>query len=482
MPQKRIPTPSQDAGNWGTILNDHLAQTTNKDNGAFNSFDQFSARPTNLAGDDSGKTYLYTQTGNWHEWSGTEWKVQNKSEINVKDYGAIGDGVTDDTVAIQNCIDLFANSYATIFFSKGIYITSSTILVKTPLSIVGQGNRATTIKPASSLLGPAISYGVVNEVPRPQNTVFENITLDGTNTINNSNHGIFTWSSFVDFNNCLITGFAGYGLYAFQSWSNYYRNMQISYNKSGGIFLGQENNGVTILNTEINWNNGHGITVNGGSGTRIICNNIEQNDFCGVYVEGNDLSAIRHLDISNNYFEENTKLGTNSYGIKAGRFLHGEISNISIKHNYFEGRGQTIYLDDSNGGSIESNGALLKLGYATYSVNTFDQVIDPSSMQVTDNSYKSSFVNHDINNGYTITGRQVGFNLVRENLPGQKIDMFSVKTPTNVDYAEANLNGSLKFVPISQAQAQKNSIFIDNSDLKLKFKDSSGAIKAINLI
>ena len=53
MPLKRIPTPTQDAGNWGTILNDHLAQTQNPLNGAFNSFDQFSARPTNLTADDA---------------------------------------------------------------------------------------------------------------------------------------------------------------------------------------------------------------------------------------------------------------------------------------------------------------------------------------------------------------------------------------------------------------------------------------------
>ncbi len=75
MPQKRIPTTTQDAGNWGTILNAHLAQTKNPLNGAFNSFDQFSARPTNLTPDDAGKTYLYNQTGNWHEWDGTKWKV-----------------------------------------------------------------------------------------------------------------------------------------------------------------------------------------------------------------------------------------------------------------------------------------------------------------------------------------------------------------------------------------------------------------------
>ncbi len=122
MSLKRIPTPTQDAGNWGTILNDHLAQTQNPLNGAFNSFDQFSARPTNLTADDTGKTYLYTQTGNWHEWSGSEWKVQNKSEINVKDYGAIGDGVADDTAALQLCVNLSRDTYGMIFIPYGTYL------------------------------------------------------------------------------------------------------------------------------------------------------------------------------------------------------------------------------------------------------------------------------------------------------------------------------------------------------------------------
>ena len=125
MPLKRIPTPTQDAGNWGTILNDHLSQTQNPLNGAFNSFDQFSARPTNLTLDDVGRTYLYSQTGNWHEWSGSEWKVQNKSEINVKDYGAIGDGVVDDTAALQLSID-------TASYLSGTYNASKTNNVFVP--------------------------------------------------------------------------------------------------------------------------------------------------------------------------------------------------------------------------------------------------------------------------------------------------------------------------------------------------------------
>ena len=163
MSLKRIPTPSQDAGNWGTILNDHIAQTQNPLNGAFNSFDQFSARPTNLTAGDAGRTYLYTQTGNWHEWSGSEWKVHKTNGVaNVKDYGAIGDynlttkTGTDDHPAMQKCIN---ENYHT-YIPDGNYLLNDTLEIASNKEISGQSKKNTVLcrKPANKTnLGTRLS-------------------------------------------------------------------------------------------------------------------------------------------------------------------------------------------------------------------------------------------------------------------------------------------------------------------------------------
>lgn len=78
---------------------------------------------------------------------------------NVQDFGATGDGVTDDTAAIQAAVD----SSLSVFFPAGIYVTSSPILWEgqSLFGVTCQGadsvfNTATVIKPNGDF--PAFKY------------------------------------------------------------------------------------------------------------------------------------------------------------------------------------------------------------------------------------------------------------------------------------------------------------------------------------
>lgn len=64
--------------------------------------------------------------------------------LNVKDLGAIGDGVTDDTYAIQNAINN-ANG-KTVFFPKGTYLVSNTLNLKSNTNLLGESRNSSILK------------------------------------------------------------------------------------------------------------------------------------------------------------------------------------------------------------------------------------------------------------------------------------------------------------------------------------------------
>ena len=59
--------------------------------------------------------------------------IQNKLSdyISVKDFGAVGDGTTDDTTAIQNAINSLSSTGGSVYFPTGQYLISTTLTVST---------------------------------------------------------------------------------------------------------------------------------------------------------------------------------------------------------------------------------------------------------------------------------------------------------------------------------------------------------------
>ena len=72
--------------------------------------------------------------------------------VNVKDFGAVGDGVADDTAAINSAIAYLNTNNGILFFPAGIYkvIGALTAITKAGCSILGSGRGATVIANASA--------------------------------------------------------------------------------------------------------------------------------------------------------------------------------------------------------------------------------------------------------------------------------------------------------------------------------------------
>lgn len=99
----------------------------------------------------------------------------------IKDFGAIGDGVTDDAPAINAAISELLKGYpasnntaVSIFFPAGTYLINSTLLLYPYLSIIGDGNNGTTI-----LAAPGTSMQYMLETVDSLGQTGANIGLNG---------------------------------------------------------------------------------------------------------------------------------------------------------------------------------------------------------------------------------------------------------------------------------------------------------------
>lgn len=89
-----------------------------------------------FSGGASGITFLQDGTG------ATARTVQAKLRdfVSVKDFGAVGDGVTDDAAAVQDAIDYVQTLGGNLYFPKGKYLFGSQVTVDRTYASAGGGN------------------------------------------------------------------------------------------------------------------------------------------------------------------------------------------------------------------------------------------------------------------------------------------------------------------------------------------------------
>jgi len=69
--------------------------------------------------------------------------------VTPEDFGAVGNGSTDDVVAIQAAIDSLITTGGTVYFGAKTYLVSTTIVLPSKVTLMGSGSAATRIKMAA---------------------------------------------------------------------------------------------------------------------------------------------------------------------------------------------------------------------------------------------------------------------------------------------------------------------------------------------
>lgn len=149
---------------------------------------QFTWNPTSTLLDDSG--LVVNPAGNA---TSGRWLRIYSGYVDITWFGAVGDGVTDSTVAINRAITSVANIYTgrrSLFIPTGIFIVSATLREATnggAMDIFGENKYNSVLKAAAGMTVPVLWVGNSNGHGNYR-AVFKNFAVTG-NTLA-GNHGV----------------------------------------------------------------------------------------------------------------------------------------------------------------------------------------------------------------------------------------------------------------------------------------------------
>lgn len=274
-------------------------------------------------------------------------RIRLNDAVSVRDFGAVGDGIADDTAAIQALFDALKSTGGIGVLPPGTYCLTSQIFSadgSKPYTVIGYG---ATLKRASDSIGTPVEIRSTNGIR------LEGFAIDaGHDTLPNGNHGLVV----LDCNNAALINLA---------IENYKNSAILAYATTAGTISGVVIDGVRV--------DGRGVANNG-----ILVANIDKAGMRRCRVVGATGSPGYGLQLKNavsygfieDSYAENCKAGvafgndTNVLGVQFARVTSVTTVNCTngLNAGYSEHCHVSGLLVDMTGALGTNDGVRLEAG------------------------------------------------------------------------------------------------------------------------
>jgi hypothetical protein len=258
--------------------------------------------------------------------------------VNVKDFGAVGDGITDDTAAIQAAIAFIQSANkkgGKIEFPVGTYKITSTITFNYPMILEGIGNSCVIAPNFAS--GDAFVLTAAVDLNRDDGVQFFNIHFKTSVTKTSGYYININGASFTSIKQCkFFNGYNGIGITGTASANTRIKDCHFANNKNYNIDITAVNptgQGAVDIVIEDLWMNGQSSTIQCAAGIRVTSvGDLTLRHISTVYcgnglflVPPGGINRIQAMFVTESFFDSGS-----GYGI----YAQGKIDLLSINQTW----------------------------------------------------------------------------------------------------------------------------------------------------